>query len=171
VAVPGQAGRYKIDQAFDMGASVNHSFDDGVRLARQTIEQDYGIPIDRYAWIGLDGFSSVINTLGGLDIDVTHPLLDDNYPDDTGPGTHASNPYAVKRLYRAPGPQHLTGDQALEYVRSRHADLVGDIGRTQRLNDFQPPLSTFSRPHRQSLHGPERERNAFRRHIRARLAR
>lgn len=140
VAVPGQAGGYKIDQAFDMGASVNHSFDDGVRLARQTIEQDYGIPIDRYAWIGLDGFSSVINTLGGLDIDVTHPLLDDNYPDDTGPGTHASNPYAVKRLYFAPGPQHLTGDQALEYVRSRHADLVGDIGRTQRQQEILEAL-------------------------------
>jgi anionic cell wall polymer biosynthesis LytR-Cps2A-Psr (LCP) family protein len=26
----------------------------------------------------------------------------------------------------------LNGEQALEYVRSRHADLIGDIGRTQR---------------------------------------
>src|SRR5260370_16777533 len=113
-------------------AYVNHEFAGGVRLAWHSIGKDYGIPIDLFAWIGLDGFSSVINTLGGLDIDVTHPLLDDNYPDDTGPGTHASNPYAVKRLYRAPGPQHLTGDQALEYVRSRHPHLVGDIGRTHR---------------------------------------
>src|SRR6266702_2207187 len=40
--------------------------------------------------------------------------------------------YALKRLYLAPGPHHLNGLQALEYVRSRHADLVGDIGRTER---------------------------------------
>ncbi len=132
VSVPGQAGMHKIDQAFYLGSAAHRDFDDGVRLAQATIEQDYGIPIDRYAWIGLGGFASVINTLGGIDIDVTHPILDDNYPNDTGRGSHASNPYAVERLYLPPGPQHLNGSQALEYVRSRHADLVGDIGRTQR---------------------------------------
>ncbi len=139
VSVPNQ-GMHKIDQAFFLGANQNHNFDDGVRRARATIEQDYGISIDRYAWVGLDGFSSVINTLGGVDIDVIHPLVDDNYPDDTGAGTSKANPYAVKRLYIAPGPQHLTGEQALEYVRSRHADLVGDIGRTQRQQEILQAL-------------------------------
>ena len=139
VSVPGQ-GMHKIDQAFFLGASAHRNFDDGVRLARATVEQDYGVTIDRYAWVGLDGFSSVINTLGGIDIDVTHPLVDDNYPDDTGKGTNKANPYAVKRLYIAPGAQHLTGDQALEYVRSRHADLVGDIGRTQRQQEILQAL-------------------------------
>ncbi len=38
VAVPGQTGMHKIDQAFYMGAAEHHSFDDGVRLARATIE-------------------------------------------------------------------------------------------------------------------------------------
>jgi LCP family protein required for cell wall assembly len=133
VSVPGQPGMHKIDQAFYLGSVAHHSFDDGVRLASATIERDYGISIDRYAWIGLDGFASVINTLGGVDIDVTHPLLDDNYPDDTTTSAHHKHDrYAVKRIYLAPGPQHLTGEQALDYVRSRHADLVGDIGRMQR---------------------------------------
>jgi LCP family protein required for cell wall assembly len=139
VSVPGE-GMHKIDQAFLLGASAHHNFDDGVRLARATIEQDYGVSIDRYAWVGLDGFSNVINTLGGVDIDVTHPLVDDNYPDDTGQGAKTANPYAVKRLYLAPGAQHLSGDQALEYVRSRHADLVGDIGRTQRQQEVLQAL-------------------------------
>lgn len=128
--VGGVGGMHKIDQAFILGASQHNSFDDGVRSARLTIEKDYGITIDRYAWVGLDGFAKVINTLGGLDIDVTHPIVDDIYPDDTGKS--ANNPFAYKRLYIAPGPQHLNGQEALEYVRSRHADLVGDIGRTQR---------------------------------------
>ncbi len=140
VAVPGQAGMHKIDQAFYLGSGPRHSFDDGVRLARSTIEQDYGIHIDRYAWVGLGGFASVINTLGGIDIDITHPLLDDNYPDDISQGAKSVNPYAVKRLYFAPGPQHLNGEQALEYVRSRHADLVGDIGRTERQQEVLTAL-------------------------------
>ncbi|MEO8970234.1 MAG: LCP family protein [Ktedonobacteraceae bacterium] len=130
VNVPEIGGTHKIDQAFFLGALQHNSFDDGVRIARETIENDYGITIDRYAWVGLSGFSNVINTLGGVDVDVTHPIVDDNYPDDTG--KNANNPYALQRLNLAPGPQHLNGDQALEYVRSRHADLVGDIGRTVR---------------------------------------
>jgi len=130
VYVPEVGGMHKIDQAFLLGAAQNKSFDGGVRLARLTVEQDYGIPIDRYAWVGLDGFIKMIDTLGGVDVDVKHPIVDDTYPDDTG--ANANNPYAAERIYLAPGPQHLNGDQALQYVRSRHADLVGDIGRTQR---------------------------------------
>jgi LCP family protein required for cell wall assembly len=130
VYVPENGAKHKIDQAFFLGAVKHNSFDDGVRLARLTVEKDYGITIDRYAWVGLSGFASVIDTLGGVDIDVTHPIVDDTYPDDTG--TNANNPYAYRRIYLAPGPQHLTGEEALEFVRSRHADLIGDIGRTNR---------------------------------------
>jgi LCP family protein required for cell wall assembly len=132
VNVPNIGGMHKIDQAFFLGASQNNNFDDGVRQARLTIEKDYGITIDRYAWVGLSGFSKVIDTLGGVDVDVTHPIVDDNYPADTGSGSNPNDPYAYQRLYIAPGLQHLNGEQALEYVRSRHADLIGDIGRTQR---------------------------------------
>ena len=130
VYFPTIGGVHKIDQAFKFAADQNQSFDDGVREARLTIEQDYGISIDRYAWVGLNSFAKVIDTLGGVDIDVTHPAVDDSYPDDTQ--ADPNDPYAYKRLYLAPGPQHLGGLEALEYVRSRHADLIGDIGRTQR---------------------------------------
>ncbi|HLX56477.1 MAG TPA: LCP family protein, partial [Ktedonobacteraceae bacterium] len=129
VNVPEVGGMHKIDQAFFLGASQHNSFDDGVRLARLTVEKDYGMTIDRYAWVGLSGFASVIDTLGGVDIDVAHPIVDDAYPDDTG---NSNDPYAYRRLYIVPGPQHLNGQEALEYVRSRHADLIGDIGRTER---------------------------------------
>jgi len=132
VFVPEIGGMHKIDQAFFLGAIQHNSFDDGVREARLTVEKDYGIVIDRYAWVGLSGFAKVIDTLGGIDIDVTHPVVDDTYPDDTGADINPHDPYAYKRLFIPPGPQHLNGLQALEYVRSRHADLVGDIGRTQR---------------------------------------
>src|SRR5260370_21537852 len=131
-------GMHKIDQPFLFGAAPHNNFDDGVRAARQTIEQDYGITIDRYAWVGLSGFASVIDTLGGVDIDVTHPIVDDTYPNDTR--ANPNDPFAVKRLYLAPGPQHLNGLEALEYVRSRHADLVGDIGRINRQQEILQAL-------------------------------
>lgn len=140
VPVPGTAQMHKIDQAFFLGAVAHNKFDDGVLSARATIMQDYGISIDRYAWIGLGGFAKVINTLGGVDLDLTHPVLDDAYPNDIGKGSNSRDPYALKRLSLAPGPQHLDGNMALEYVRSRHADLVGDIGRTQRQQEVLEAL-------------------------------
>jgi len=120
INVPG-SGMHKLDEAYALG---------GVALSRETIYQDFGIPINYYAWVGLDGFVKVINTVNGIDVDVIHPITDDQYPDDVGNNT--TDIYRYKRLYLAPGPQHLGGIEALEYVRSRHADLVGDFGRSAR---------------------------------------
>lgn len=99
----------------------------GTALARQTIEARLKIPIHYYAWVGLNGLVKVIDRLGGVDIDVLHPVLDDEYPNDL-----EGDPYRTKRLYLAPGPQHLDGTRALEYVRSRHGDLQSDFGRSAR---------------------------------------
>ena len=81
-----------------------------------------------------------MTTVGGVDVDVLHPITDDNYPDDVGNNT--GDVYAYKRLYIPPGPQHLSGPEALEYVRSRHADLVGDFGRSARQQQVLSALKT-----------------------------
>ncbi|HYX50718.1 MAG TPA: LCP family protein, partial [Ktedonobacteraceae bacterium] len=125
INVPGN-GIHKLDEAYSLGGTAIGTgaySPGGVALSRLTIFQDFGIPINYYAWVGLDGFVKVINTVGGVDVDVLHPITDDNYPDDVGNNT--GDIFAYKRLYIAPGPQHLSGIEALEYVRSRHADLVG----------------------------------------------
>ncbi|MEO8972992.1 MAG: LCP family protein [Ktedonobacteraceae bacterium] len=122
-------GMMKLDQAYGRG---------GIANTRATIEQDFGIQINYYAWVGLDGFIKVIDTVGGIDVDVQHPITDDNYPDDVG----NKDAYAYKRLDLAPGPQHLDGPTALEYVRSRHADLVGDFGRSVRQQQILSQLKT-----------------------------
>jgi hypothetical protein len=77
----------------------------------------------------LQGFVNVINTLGGVDVDVLHPIVDDAYPKDLNPN---GDPFAYQRLYIPAGPQHLDGAEALDYVRSRHSDLTGDFGRSAR---------------------------------------
>lgn len=117
VEIPGH-GMAKIQRAHAVG---------GPSLARQTVEARLKIPIHYYAWVGLTGLIRVVDRLGGVDIDVVHPVLDDVYPDDLD-----GDPHRVKRLYLAAGPQHLDGTRALEYVRSRHGDLLSDFSRTNR---------------------------------------
>lgn len=118
VRIPGY-GYGKIQVAYEIG---------GVATARATVEQNFGIAIDYYAWVGLQGFTKMIDTVGGVNIDITHPVLDDTYPDDLNP----SDPYAYMRLFLPAGPQHLDGTTALQFVRSRHGDLIGDFGRSTR---------------------------------------
>jgi LCP family protein required for cell wall assembly len=112
-------GYQKIDVAYEVG---------GVALARSTVESLFGVKIDYYAWVGLNGLVQVIDTLGGIDITVQHPILDEAYPDDL----NTDDPYAFIRLYLPAGPQHLDGTTALQYVRSRHGDFLSDFGRSQR---------------------------------------
>ena len=140
INIPGY-GMGKLDEAFEHGYSIGQGgFNGAVDLSRLTIQQDFGIPINYYAWVGLNGFVKVIDTVGGVDVDVLHPITDDSYPDDVGNTT--GDTYAYKRLYIPPGPQHLSGTEALEYVRSRHADLVGDFGRSARQQQVLGALKT-----------------------------
>ena len=119
VRMPERQTYGKIDQAAEF---------QGIPSAIAVVEQTFGIPIDHYAWVGLYGFIKSIDAIGGINLQVVHPVLDNSYPTDI----NSSNPYGYKRLDIQPGMQHMTGKQALEYVRSRHEDLIGDFGRTQR---------------------------------------
>jgi LCP family protein required for cell wall assembly len=117
VAIPGHASA-KIDLAYKEG---------GAPLARATVEKAFRIPIHYYAWIGLNGLVRVVDRVGGVDVDVLHPVLDDNYPND-----FSDSGYGTERVYLAAGPQHLDGRHTLQYVRSRHGDLLSDFGRSVR---------------------------------------
>jgi LCP family protein required for cell wall assembly len=112
-------GSAKIDAAYAYG---------GPAAAIATVERNFHVHIDDYAWIGLKGLIKLIDQLGGVDVFVTNPVLDDFYPNDLA----AKNLYGYTRVAVLPGPQHLDGTNALEYVRSRHDDINGDFGRSAR---------------------------------------
>jgi LCP family protein required for cell wall assembly len=112
-------GSAKIDAAYEHG---------GASAAVATVEEDFHIHIDHYAWIGLLGLVNLINQVGGIDVVATNPVMDDFYPADLS----GRDPYAYERVAVLPGPQHMDGMQALMYVRSRHGDLRSDFGRSQR---------------------------------------
>lgn len=117
-----QNGGYsKFDTASEIG---------GISLTRSLVEKYFGIKIDYYAWVGLKGFIKVVNTFGGVNIVPTHPVLDWSYPNDL-----TGNPnllYSAINLYIPGSPQYMNGFRTLEYVRSRHGDLMGDFGRAKR---------------------------------------
>jgi LCP family protein required for cell wall assembly len=97
----------------------------GPALLKRTIEQNFEIPIDYYVMVDFDGFTQVIDTLGGVDVNVPRALHDTKYPDPR-PG----DPYAFKTLHFDAGWQHLDGQRALEYSRSRMS--TSDFDRAKR---------------------------------------
>jgi LCP family protein required for cell wall assembly len=111
--------RAKIDAAYSNGGS---------RAAIATVSQNFHVHIDDYVWVGLKGLVRLIDKMGGVDVITSNPVLDDFYPADLD----STNPYGYTRVAVLPGPQHLDGVNALKYVRSRHGDLRGDLGRSQR---------------------------------------
>jgi len=107
---------------------VNHAFAyGGIYLTRRTLEDFLGIKIPFSVAINIDGLAKVIDTLGGLTINVEKRMY---YVDYAG-GLFVD-------LY--PGLQHLNGRQALGYVRFRH-DPSGDIGRILRQQNFMQALA------------------------------
>ena len=112
-------GSAKIDAAYAYG---------GPAAAIATVERNFHVHIDEYAWVGLQGLIKLIDRLGGIDLFVTNPVLDDQYPDDINSGFL----YGYRRVAVLPGAQHRDGTNALQYVRSRHNDINGDFGRSAR---------------------------------------
>jgi LCP family protein required for cell wall assembly len=77
------------------------------------ISEFLGIPIHYYALVNLDGFVDIIDSIGGVDIYVPERIVDDEYPLLDG---------TLTELVIEPGQQHMSGDEALAYARTRHAD-------------------------------------------------
>ena len=85
----------------------------GPMLLSQTVSELLGYPIDFYVRLNFDGFRHIIDLIGGVDIDVANEIRDDKYPD---------NNYGYDPLYIPAGRQHMGGDLALKYARTRHGD-------------------------------------------------
>jgi LCP family protein required for cell wall assembly len=81
----------------------------------------YGLDIKYFVEVNFDGFTKVIDALGGITINVQVPLADDHYPGERG---------MLRRVYVAAGVQRMSGAQALIYARSRHS--TDDYERGQR---------------------------------------
>lgn len=104
---------------------INDAYEDGgSKLLIQTLEGVANLPIRYYAIIKFTGFQKVVDAVGGVNICVKLAINDPKYPAFTG--------YGFNPLHIRAGCQHMSGQLALKYVRTRHDDPLGDLGRNQR---------------------------------------
>ncbi|MCA9901786.1 MAG: LCP family protein [Ardenticatenaceae bacterium] len=94
----------------------------GQALAVQTVETLLGVPIDYYVAVNFDAFVEVVDLVGGIDIDVPEAIDDPDYPDRC----YGYDPFSIDV-----GEQHLDGENALKYARTR-ATFGGDVDRAAR---------------------------------------
>ena len=96
VDLGGDYGTQKINAAYTFG---------GAPLLIKTVSQLAGVPIAHYAEIDFDQFISVVDAIGGIEVNVPMDVYDPEY---TGADIKA-------------GVQTLNGDDALKLCRARHA--------------------------------------------------
>lgn len=86
----------------------------GAPGALETVKALTGLPINYLITVDFHGFKKVVNTLGGVWVDVDRRYFNDNR--GLGPG------FTYARINLLPGYQRLTGGSALAFVRYRHTD-------------------------------------------------
>ncbi|MGQ9874820.1 MAG: LCP family glycopolymer transferase [Chloroflexus sp.] len=85
----------------------------GAELARRTVSQLLGLPIDHIVWADFTGFMAAVDAIGGIEIELEQSIYDPLYP---------TMDYGVMPIYFPAGRQWLDGAQALILSRTRHAD-------------------------------------------------
>ncbi|HEX6874266.1 MAG TPA: LCP family protein [Nocardioidaceae bacterium] len=92
----------------------------GPACTQRTIEQLTGVRIDHFAVVKFDGFKYMVDALGGVEVCVPEEVND-----------------TIGHIHLPAGTYEANGDQALDYVRVRHAlSDNGDIGRMKRQQTF-----------------------------------
>jgi LCP family protein required for cell wall assembly len=87
--------------------------DAGALAIKQGIAQLTGLPIQYYVLVDMKGFVTIVDALGGIDINVLHRVPSAGNPGDAK--------HKVPAFIEA-GPQHMDGTLALDYARTREAD-------------------------------------------------
>ena len=152
----------KINEAYAKGEVKKKG--GGLTLADAVVEKTTGQSVDYVVRIDFNGFVRAVDLVGGLDIIVDKTLDDSRYPisdkEDDPCGfseeeikefvatesaeQEISNKFSCryKHLYFEKGPQHLDGEQALEFVRSRHG-LNGEGSDFARSKRQQKVITAF----------------------------
>ncbi|MEV5593600.1 LCP family protein [Streptomyces sp. NPDC052496] len=113
---------------FNAAFSVGGSAQGNPACTQNTVEKLSGIRVDHTVVVDFEGFSKMTSAVGGVPV----CLPKDIYEGDLNPNRHSRG----ERIF-AKGPQTVSGQQALDYVRIRHG--IGDnsdIGRIQRQQAF-----------------------------------
>ncbi|TGA84250.1 LytR family transcriptional regulator [Streptomyces sp. MZ04] len=109
------AAQDKLNAAFSLG---------GPELLVRTIEFNTGLKIHHYAEIGFAGFVDIVDAVDGVEICLDRDIRDKKSGADLRKGC-----------------QSLDGTQALAFVRQRHQEAQGDLGRSKNQQKFLSALA------------------------------
>ncbi|MFF1277991.1 LCP family protein [Streptomyces marokkonensis] len=98
--------------------------EDGPELLVRTVEFNTGLYIDHYVEIGFAGFASIVDAVGGVEMDIPQDIKDTKSGAD------------LKK-----GKQTLNGEEALAFVRTRYALAGSDLDRTKNQQKFLSALA------------------------------
>lgn len=118
IDVPGY-GMQRINTVNVLGEQAQRGT--GPDLLGSSIGANFGVTPTRYVRLNFAGFVALIDAIGGIDIDVPYRIVDYDFP-TTDNGTIT--------VTFEPGLQHMDGERALIYARTRHAD--DDYHRAER---------------------------------------
>lgn len=104
------------------GMTSEEAYDAALKTVTENIEKSLFINIDYSVIMDLDGFTQIVDTLGGVEMYIEHGI---NY-DYPGQGY----------ISIAPGYQTLTGKQAEAFVRFRAGYSTADLGRQNAQKQF-----------------------------------
>ncbi|MFZ5437873.1 MAG: LCP family protein [Patescibacteria group bacterium] len=105
------------------------------RFVEETLEELTAVTIHHTIVLSLDQLEELIDLVGGVNLDIPLGFVDEKFP---RPGVDVTIERDPKILYQTisfePGQQTLTGEKALQYIRSRHSegDAGTDLARGER---------------------------------------
>ena len=115
--IPGY-GEGKINSAYAYG---------GPALQIEAVEGLTGVPIHHYVELDFNGFPGIVDSLGGVEINVPK-TIDSQYPQG----------FEWTQVHFDAGPQQMSGERALTFVRVRYSD--DDFQRMGRQQLFMESL-------------------------------
>lgn len=122
-------GSMRINQIYERGIKTATA-EKGLQVLRDTLEKILGIDIHYYAKINFNGFIELIDTLKGVDIEIPQTIIDQSYP--------KGETFQYETFILEKGLQHLDGETALKYARTRKCNICfdGDFGRAKRQQEL-----------------------------------
>jgi polyisoprenyl-teichoic acid--peptidoglycan teichoic acid transferase len=121
VPIPGESDMQKINSAYVLGELRQPG--NGPKVVAQTIQYNFGIPVNRYVVVSFDAVIGLVDAVGGIDLNVPQAIDDPEYPDMN---------FGFDPLYIPTGMVHMDGQLALKYARTRHTGTDYDRANRQQ---------------------------------------
>ncbi len=126
----------KINSAYHYGEEKKQG--GGTLLTKVIVEDVVGLPIHYTILVDFSGFQEIIDRLGGIDVNVSRGFTDTEFPIAGKENDECDGDPLLRCRYETihfdAGVQHMNGESALKYIRSRHAEGEegGDFARSRR---------------------------------------